>query len=318
MPPIVLNEDDIERLLPNIDVKEALRGMFSELASQRAVQPSQSVTLFPNGQGDFITYQGVLEKHGVFGAKLSPYIGNNGEAFVTAWTCLMSMKTGQPLLLCDSAKLTTERTGATTALAVDLLSKSDSKVLTIIGSGAIALAHWRHVESLRDWGEVRVWSPNLSTNSKRRQQWSSAVPSIRFAESAEFASSGADVILLCTSSGTSVIDDSVISDGTLVTSISTNVPGAHEVQPQFLNRAQVYCDYRKTTPETAGEMVSANRDHGWSADDIVGDLAELVVEQCAKPDGKSAIFFRSLGLGLEDIAIANEIYTAYQQAEGLA
>ena len=34
---------------------------------------------------------------------------------ITAWTLLLSTRTGQPLLLADSARLTTERTAATTA-----------------------------------------------------------------------------------------------------------------------------------------------------------------------------------------------------------
>jgi len=121
--------------------------------------------------------------------------------------------------------------------------------------------------------------------------------------------------LLCTSSGTPVIETSSIDNGTLVTSISTNVAKAHEVPPEFLINAQVYCDYRKTTPDTAGEMLLAKQDYGWMDDNLVGDLAELVSEQCKTPNVESPIFFRSLGLGLEDIAIANEIYLANKKLE---
>lgn len=313
MQPIILNQEEIEGLIPKINVKEAIREMFVALATQKAVQTAQSYTQFPNAKGDVITYQGVLEKRGVFGAKLSPYISNNDQPFVTAWTCLMSMQTGQPLLLCDSSQLTTERTAATTALAVELLSKKDSKVLTIIGSGSVALAHLKHVKELRSWDEVRIWSPNLKGDSNKRQQWSTLLPSIQFSESADTASAEADVIMLCTSSGTPVLDTRCIKNNSLVTSISTNVSQAHEVSPEFLTQAQVYCDYRVTTPDSAGEMVIAKQKHNWDRDSIAGDLAELVVEQCQLPDGNSPVFFRSLGLGLEDIAIANEIYLIKQQ-----
>ncbi len=310
MNPTIITEEVINQLLPKIDIQSALRDMFVELANQRAVQPAQSVTLFPNGQGDTITYQGVMAKQGVFGAKMSPYIIADNTTTVTAWTCLMSMKTGQPLLLCDAAKLTTERTAATTALAVDQLSKHDSKVLAIIGSGAVAAAHWRHVAELRSWSDIRLWSPNLSTNASRREEWSTTRAPIAMSASAEEACHNADVILLCTSSGVPVVDATFLQAGALVTSISTNVPGAHEVPPELLNKAQVYCDYRQTTPSSAGEMILAQRDHGWSANNIVGDLPELMIGQCQKPDDESIVFFRSLGLGLEDIAIANEVYKA--------
>ncbi|MBL4671383.1 MAG: ornithine cyclodeaminase family protein [Arenicella sp.] len=316
MLPTILNESAVAKLLPRIDVQTTLRNMFAELAAKKAVQPAQTTTLFPNSKGDVITYQGVLEKGNVFGAKLSPYIAGEAHATVTAWTCLMSMQTGQPILLCDSSMLTTERTAGTTALAVDLLSKRDSKVLTIIGSGEIAFAHWKHVEKLRDWSEVRLWSPQLRDNADKRQKWSNACPHIKFTDSAEIAAKDADVILLCTSSGKPVIDTVEISDGALVTSISTNIKHAHEVPPEFLNQSQVYCDYRETTPDSAGEMVIAKRDHNWNTDDLMGDLPELVSKQCAMPNRTSPVFFRSLGLGLEDIAIANEIYISHTNQQG--
>ena len=306
--PTVLNESSVAKLLPLIDVQATLRNVFAQLAANKAVQPAQTTTLFPNGQGDFITYQGLIENDRVFGAKLSPYIAAEDGATVTAWTCLMSMETGLPLLLCDSAILTIERTAGTTALAVDLLSKPESKSIAIIGSGKVALAHWKYVENMRDWNTIKLWSSHLQENAQTRQKWSKTCPQIEFCDSAEAAAKYADVILLCTSSGSPVLETGAIGNGTLVTSISSNVKHAHEVQPEFLNHAQVYCDYRETTPASAGEMVIAGRDYGWNVNSLVGDLPELVTKQCTIPNFKAPIFFRSLGLGLEDIAIANQIH----------
>jgi len=96
----------------------------------------------------------------------------------------------------------------------------------------------------------------------------------------------------------------------LVTSGSTNLHQAHEVSPVFLPEAQVYCDYGATTPVAAGDMVLAARDHGWAAADVRGDLGELSVGSCPMPDKERPVFFRSIGLGLEDIAIAHAIYRA--------
>ena len=88
---------------------------------------------------------------------------------------------------------------------------------------------------------------------------------------------------------------------------STNVPGAYEIAPQSLTDMDVYCDYRATTPHSAGEMVIAVREYGWKAEHIQGDLPELVSGTAPKPHYQRHVFFRSLGLGLEDIAIADSI-----------
>lgn len=72
----------------------------------------------------------------VFGAKLSPYIVTGGRPIVTAWTALMSMRTGQPLMWCDAGLQTVERTAGTTALAVDCLAPGTARRLAIVGATA--------------------------------------------------------------------------------------------------------------------------------------------------------------------------------------
>jgi L-arginine dehydrogenase len=306
-PPLILDAAAVGRLLPQVDALGTMRSLFFELGRGRAVQPAQTLTLFPDGGGDFILYSGVLARHGVFGAKLSPYIPTEGRPIVTAWTLLMSTETGQPLLLCDSATLTTERTAATTALAVDLLARPQARRLAIFGSGPVATAHLHHLVGLRDWTDIRIFSPRLAASADRRRALQ-VDPRISFPETAAECATAADVIALATSSGKPVIDPAYIGQDTLVTSISTNAMEAHEVPPAFLHDAQVYCDNRATTPASAGEMAIARREHGWGAEAIRGDLAGLCCGDCPLPEEGRPVFFRSIGLGLEDVAIAHALW----------
>ena len=308
--PITLDAAAVDRLLPHVDVLQEMRQLFMDLGQSQAVQPPQTLTLLPEDKGDFITYLGATTKAGVFGAKLSPYLVTDSKPIITAWTVLMSTETGQPLCLCDAGRLTTERTAATTALAVDLLAQKDVRSLAIIGSGPVAAAHWRYVQGLRPWQQVHIYSPNLGSNQKNLAHWQSICPNGILADSAEAAVKGVDVVMLCTASGTPVVDYNALEANVLVTSISTNVSRAHEISPAFITSAQTYCDYRATTPDTAGEMILAAQDHGWKPSDLCGDLAELSNGSCPLPNSDKPIFFRSVGLGLEDVAIANSIYRA--------
>lgn len=50
----------VAALLPQVDALAAMRRLFTELGRGDAVQPAQSLTLLPGGQGfqgDIITYQ---------------------------------------------------------------------------------------------------------------------------------------------------------------------------------------------------------------------------------------------------------------------
>ena len=307
--PYVITQPQARELLAQVDVPQILRKLFRDLAAGQAVQPAQQLVEFPQGAGDFINYLGVLAEDGVYGVKTSPYIVREQGPLVTAWTLLMSMQTGQPLLLCDAGELTTARTAATTAVAVDALAPLKATRLAIIGSGKVAQAHVHYVKGLRDWQSISLYSPGLCESSAEEQaRIKSLDPRLTIAESREAAMADADVIMLCTSSAGPVIDPSALSKPALITSISTNAPRAHEVPPQSLNDMQVFCDYRVTTPGSAGEMLIAGEQHGWNKSAIVGDLPDLLSEKVQRPAYDRHVFFRSIGLGLEDIALANAIY----------
>jgi L-arginine dehydrogenase len=305
--PLVVDDQTIRHALPAIDIKGALTAMFRALAADQAVQPPQTLTLLPNDAGDFITYLGALAGEKVFGAKLSPYLVTGTRPIVTAWTALMSMETGQPLMWCDAGLLTTERTAATTAVAVDALARADATRLAVIGTGAVGLAHLRHAAPLRAWHSIRVFSPGLAHDDAKCAALGAVDARAQSCDSIEACVDDADVVLLCTSSGKPVLMREWLTKPALVTSISTNVANAHEISPAWLPEMDVYCDYRKTTPGSAGEMKLA-AEQGWSPERIVGDLPALVSGACNKPTYERHAFFRSIGLGLEDIAIAHALY----------
>ncbi len=310
----ILDAAAVEAWAGRIDFARVLRDMFGSLHAGRSAQPPQSLTLFPDGSGDFITYQGVMPDAGVFGAKLSPYIVRPGDLpLITAWTLLMSTTTGRPLLLCDAARLTTERTAGVTALAVDLLAPAGARRLAIVGAGALAEAHLRHVLPLRNWESVMIASRRLGAapaGALERFTARDGRVEMRGSVDEAVAGAGADVILLCTSSAGPVVDPERLERPALICSISTNVPRAHEIPPAALPGLDVYCDYRAAAPLAAGEMLIAREAHGWSPDSIVADLGELVGGKVIDRDGLRHAFFRSIGLGLEDIAVAAEIHRA--------
>lgn len=305
--PVILAAADVAHLSGRMSAMEVMREAFRSLGGGTAVQPPQTLTLLPQDAGDFITYLGVLAEAKVFGAKLSPYLSRPGGGLVTAWTVLMSMDTGQPILLCDSKQLTVERTAATTALAVDLLAPQSAARLSVIGAGPVAKAHIRHIRRLRQWRDIRIYSRNLAGSPEGGEVIASIDERIQLETKLHRAIDDADVVLLCTSSATAVIDPANLRKPALITSISTNAPKAHEVPPGSLGNMDVYCDYRATTPSVAGEMQLAAAEHGWSATSVVGDLPELTTGSAALPSYGRHVFFRSVGLGLEDVAMAHAL-----------
>jgi L-arginine dehydrogenase len=155
-----------------------------------------------------------------------------------------------------------------------------------------------------------VFSPSLAASEEKVEAFKRlGHNALEIASSAEDAVSNADLVMLCTSANSPVVNSAALKVGCLVTSISTDAKDAHEIDPKSLQQMDVYCDYRETVALKAGEMSLAKAEIDWSYDSIVADLPELL-SQSATVETKKTRFWRSTGLAIEDIAAAFAIAEA--------
>ena len=74
--------------------------------------------------------------------------------------------------------------------------------------------------------------------------------------------------------------------------------------PAVIGNLDVYADYAPAAFAAGGEMRLAAAEHGFTLTDIRGDLAGLLAGAAPAPTGARPVFFRSVGLGIEDAAVA--------------
>ncbi|MFI8239318.1 ornithine cyclodeaminase family protein [Streptomyces sp. NPDC085866] len=278
-------------------VLAALREAFGDPSHSEVAGPGQFVVDLPDG-GDVIHYPAVLPGAGVYAVKVSPYLPQAaGPAVVTAWTMLVSLASGQPVALLDASGLTVERTAATTVLAADHLLPPDARSAAVIGYGRVGRAHARYLRHVRPGMTVRAYSP------LRPECVDDGVEAV---DGIQEALAGADLVMLCTSAADDVVDPRTLAPGVVVTSISTNAPGAREIPPAAVPELEVYLDAR-TTLDVATELVQAATS-GWDPTAVRGDLAGLVADKARRPSGQRPVYFRSVGLGIEDAAVAWAAY----------
>src|SRR5207237_2750314 len=72
---------------------------------------------------------------------------------------LVDPETGTPLAIMDGRLITEMRTAAVSSAATKLLAPPDAKVLAILGSGVQAHSHVKALCLVRNFEEIRVWSP---------------------------------------------------------------------------------------------------------------------------------------------------------------
>ena len=97
-------------------------------------------------------------------------------------------------------------------------------------------------------------------------------------------------------------------------------PGAHlnligsfseaqkEADTKLIENAKIYVDHRTAAKEEAGELINAELESTWSFDDIQGDFLELVVGETKRNDPETITLFKSVGLAVWDLMVADMIY----------
>ncbi len=208
--PLWLSESDVRAALPMGELIEAMEAALIAFSAGRVVQPVR--TILEIGERNFFGVMPALDAEAaLMGAKLVTVLpGNTAKGLPShqASIVLFDAASGALLAVTDGRYITEARTAAVSAVSVRHMARADADVLAIIGSGVQAHSHLEALPLVRDFREIRVWSPNES----RLAQFAVG-RDVRISKSAERAVRGADVVVLATSSTTPVIEDGLGRSG---------------------------------------------------------------------------------------------------------
>ncbi len=281
-------ESDVRELLPMQEAVRLMRMTFEALAEGRAQNQPRRRLMLESGSvlhsmaGAFINY---------FGTKFYSTNPRYGAYF---YFVLYAGKTAQPLAWMEANYLGQIRTGAASGYATDLLANPEADTLGIIGSGLQARTQLEAIRAVRPIKTVRVWSRN---EEKRRQF--AAECAATAVDTAEEAVRGAQIVVTATNSKDPVLESVWIAPGTLVNAMGSNVANRRELPEKLVRQAGlVAVDSLEQAKIEAGDLILAE---SW---------ANVVELQNVKQhyDPARITIFKSIGLGVEDVAAGAFIY----------
>ena len=237
----------------------------------------------------------------------------SGLMTVVATGQLSQIDTGYPLLFSEMTVLTALRTAATTALATRYMSREDSKVLAIIGTGAQSEFLVKAICLVRDIEEVRFFDIDPNAMDKFEMNCKNEKFQIVRATSAEHAVSGADIITTCTAckAHVDVVKNDWIKEGVHIIGIGGDCPGKTELELDILSRSKIVVEYFEQSV-VEGEI------QRWSAGEaknkIHGDLHEIIKGQkLGRENEKEITLYDSVGIALEDYSVLTLTYELLQK-----
>jgi len=289
---LILSEDAVRNLLNMEELISAMSRALADLSGGKVIQPVRTVLSIAEHQGFF----GLMPAYnGSLGAKLVTFYPNNqGIHTHHAVILLFRAETGEPIAMIDGRLITEMRTAAVSAVATDKLARPDSHVLAILGSGVQARSHLEALRLVREFSEVRVWSPrNAAAFAKEH--------SVKVAASAEEAVRGADVIVVATASTTPVLMGEWLSRGAHINAVGATRPNWRELDDATLRVSQIFVESREAAMQESGDVIAAGK--------ISAEIGEVIAGQ--KPGRLSEdeiTLFKSVGVAVEDVAAADLVY----------
>jgi alanine dehydrogenase len=289
---LFLKEDDVRRLLPMREAVRLMRETFEELGKGAAINQPRRRLFAPTGS---VLHQmgGAIGKY--YGTKYYSVNLKHGFYF---FFHLFDSKTASPLALMEANFLGQIRTGAASGYATDILARPDASVLAVIGSGFQARAQVEAIQVVRPLTDIRVWSRNPA----KREAFANEVGA-RATATAEEAVRGCDILVTATFSKDPVVESDWVSPGTHINAMGSNHPQRREIPADLLARASVVAvDSIEQAKIEAGDFLLAWTESDWRA---------VELHQATRPSPEAITIFKSLGLGVEDVAVAGYVYEQF-------
>lgn len=232
--------------------------------------------------------------------------------------CLYDGKTGNPTALIQADYLGQVRTGAASGVATQYMARPDAQEVGVFGSGKQARTQVEAICKVRNVRRVQVYSPN----EERRRRFAEEMSEVCRVEvmpvpRPELAAEDKDIVITATSSREPVLNGHWISEGTHLNVIGSNFLGKAEVDAVTVRRCEsIVVDSKEQARIEAGDFAQALEDGSIHWADV-HELGQVIVGRyTGRAHSQDVTMFKSLGIALEDIAVAARIH-AKAQAAGL-
>lgn len=300
--PWLIRESEVQAHLPMARALEVVETAFRDWAHGRATnQPRQRVH----------TLQGTLH---LMGAAWRHYLGYKsyfsfagGTRFVVV---LASAQTGELLALIEADWLGRIRTGAATGVATRHLARPDAHRVALLGAGSQASTQLQAVCAVRPVQTVRVYS----RTPERSQAFCKMMSDLLEVElspvaTVEQAMDGADIVITVTSAREPLVSGAMLKPGMHLNAVGANSLARRELDTHAVARCdRIFVDDVAQARIESAELVLPIELRRLSWERVL-PLASLVGGLAlGRQSPEEITLFKSLGIALEDVAVASAVY----------
>ena len=314
---VVLREDDMKNIFTMAEAIQADKDALEIYSKNGANIPLRVNINVPEQEGQSLYMPGYAADTKALGLKIVSVYPKNiekGLTSVPATMVLVNDETGEVCSLMDGTFLTRIRTGAVSGAATDILSRKDSKVFALFGTGGQAEAQLEAVLNVRNIELVKVYdlSEERRNNFVKKMTESFGEKfsvKIVAANSSDEAIADADIITVVTTSKRPVFNAALVKKGAHVNGVGSYTPDMQEVDENLVCNSKVYVDTKNGVFNESGDLIIPVNKGIFSFDQVVGELGEVILNKVKGRESEDEItFFKTVGSSVLDVVTARRIY----------
>jgi ornithine cyclodeaminase/alanine dehydrogenase-like protein (mu-crystallin family) len=228
---------------------------------------------------------------------------------------LFDDKSGALVALMAADYLGQMRTGAASGVATQYMARPDATEVGLFGSGKQARTQLLAICKVRKIHRVRVYSPN----AERRRLFCAEMSrlcqtDVEPVPRPEQAAEDKDIVITATSSREPVLSGHWLAEGTHLNAVGSNFLAKAELDDVAVRRCDsIVVDSKDQARLEAGDFVQALEEGSIHWSDI-HELGQVIVGRfTGRAHSEDVTLFKSLGIGIEDVALAAKVYVAAQE-----
>jgi ornithine cyclodeaminase len=303
--------DDAE-VRANADPDEAVAAITAAFRAQAgaraALQPRHRIVA---GATKLSTMAAVLPDDGVAGAKVYTTVDGRFRFVVV----LFDAASGEPLACMEADAFTEIRTAAVTTAMALALADPQSATLAVFGTGVQAAAHVRALARRFPLAEIRVVSRGDAAAFCAAMAAETGRSVVQ--RDAAAAVAGARIVVTATRSRTPLFDGHHLSPGAFVAAVGSTLPDTAELDATtFLRADSVVIEWAPQAFAEAGDLLLAESAGALDRRQVIEASAALADPGRARPSPDAIVVFKSVGIALEDVAVAGAVWRRLNRGWG--
>jgi ornithine cyclodeaminase/alanine dehydrogenase-like protein (mu-crystallin family) len=219
---------------------------------------------------------------------------------------LFDPDTGALSCVMDATYITGTRTAAAAVVSHKLLSRTDSRIATIIGAGVQGREHLRLLPLVRDLDEIQICSLEFD----HAERMARLHPQAHAERDVRRAVERSDLVCLATHAAEPVIEAAWVKPGTHVSSVGYHPPEG-ELPPALARDHRLFvetADAFAPAPVGCSELRGLTASDGTPLGDVVNDPRR------GRANSLEVTVYKAMGIAMEDMVAANLAFRRAQRS----